>query len=77
MLEWIKGIFGKKRSLHHTARFIAYVDKAGEWRFKLVGANNEIIVSSEGYSSKRNCLYGITLVKRLTKIAPIEEKPRL
>ena len=78
MIEWIKGIFvKKKKDLHHTARFVAYVDAASEWRFKLVGANNETIVGSEGYSSKQNCMKGIDLVKRLARLAPIQEKSRL
>ena len=38
-------------------------DKAGKFRFNLRAANNEIIASSEAYSSKAACKNGIESVK--------------
>jgi len=39
-------------------------DKAGEFRFNLFAVNGEnILRSSEGYTSKQNCLKGIASVK--------------
>jgi hypothetical protein len=71
MLKWISELFrkGKKR---RCARFTCYKDARNEWRFRLVGANNEIIISSEGYSSKQGCLKSIKLVKEISRHAPIE-----
>lgn len=36
------------------------------WRFRLVAANNEILMSSEGYASKTDAIRGMkTLVKNV------------
>lgn len=43
--------------------FEVYKDSKGENRFRLKAPNNEIILASEGYSSKTNCLRGINSVK--------------
>lgn len=44
--------------------FILYKDNRGEWRWNLRAANNEdICVSSEGYTSKQSAQHSINLVK--------------
>ena len=51
---------------HPAARrvFQVYEDAAGEWRWRLVTGNDQIIADSgEGYRDKRDCLHGIELVK--------------
>ena len=40
-----------------------YVDKAGEFRFRLKAANGEIIAASEGYKAKESCENGIQSVR--------------
>ena len=45
-------------------KFEMYVDKAGEFRFRLKAKNGEIIATSEGYKSKASCLNGIDSVRR-------------
>jgi len=45
-------------------KFEVYVDKAGEYRFRLVAANGETIADSEGYKTKQGCLKGIASVQR-------------
>ncbi len=47
-----------------TAHFQMKIDKAGEYRFNLVAPNGQVILSSEGYSRKANCLKGIESVRR-------------
>ncbi len=49
-----------------------YKDKAGEWRWRLRAANNEIIASGEGYRNKSDCLHAIDLVKD-SQDAPVQE----
>ncbi|GAB3319219.1 HVO_2922 family protein [Haloplanus salinarum] len=45
-------------------RFELYQDKAGEWRWRLVVANGNIIADSgEGYASKQGAKRGIGSVK--------------
>jgi uncharacterized protein YegP (UPF0339 family) len=46
------------------ARFEVYQDSAGEWRWRLVAANGNIIADSgEGYASKQGAKRGIRSVK--------------
>ena len=54
-------------------KFEVYVDKAGEYRFRLKAKNGEIIAVSEGYKAKASCLNGIESVKKNAPEAPIEK----
>lgn len=45
-------------------KFEVYLDKAGEYRFRLKAKNGEIIAVSEGYKAKSSCLNGIESVKK-------------
>jgi len=44
-------------------KFEVYCDKAGEHRFRLKAGNGQIILASEGYSSRDGCDNGIESVK--------------
>ncbi len=44
--------------------FELYTDKAGEFRFRLKAGNNEIILASEGYTTKASAQQGIESVKK-------------
>jgi uncharacterized protein YegP (UPF0339 family) len=46
-----------------AAKFELYEDAAGEFRFRLKAANGEIVLSSQGYTTKVNALNGIESVK--------------
>ena len=46
-----------------AARFELYEDTAGEFRFRLKAANGEIVLASEGYTTKENALNGIESVR--------------
>ena len=54
-------------------KFEMYLDKAGEYRFRLKAKNGEIIATSEGYTAKAGCLNGIDSVKRNAPDAPVEK----
>lgn len=45
-------------------KFELYLDKAGEYRFRLKARNGEIIAISEGYHAKAGCLNGIESVQK-------------
>lgn len=45
-------------------KFEMYVDKAGEYRFRLKAKNGQIIAVSEGYKAKASCLNGIESVRK-------------
>lgn len=45
-------------------KFQVYVDKAGEFRFRLLAKNGQNICVGEGYKKKASCLNGIESVRR-------------
>ncbi|MFA9517708.1 HVO_2922 family protein [Halopenitus sp. H-Gu1] len=56
-----------------TATFEVFLDNAGEWRWRLVAANGNIIADSgEGYRSKQGAKRGIESVKRSSPDAAID-----
>ncbi len=54
-------------------KFELYLDKAGEYRFRLKATNGEIIAVSEGYTSLAGCENGIESVKENAPGAEIVE----
>jgi uncharacterized protein YegP (UPF0339 family) len=58
-----------------AATFELYVDKAGEYRWRLVHQNGNIIADSgEGYTTKDNAVNGLESVKENAPDAPVEDK---
>ena len=55
-------------------KFEVYVDKAGEYRFRLKARNGEPIGKSEGYKAKDSCLNGIASVGKNAPEAEIVEE---
>ena len=53
-------------------KFEIYVDKAGEYRFRLKATNGQIVAVSEGYTTKPKCENGIASVAKNAVDAPIE-----
>jgi uncharacterized protein YegP (UPF0339 family) len=52
--------------------FGVYQDAGGEWRWRFMADNNEIVfMSSEGYTTKRNCLHSIKIVKEQSRNASV------
>ena len=45
-------------------KYEVYLDKAGEYRFRLKARNGEIIAVGEGYKAKAGCMNGIDSIKR-------------
>ncbi len=57
-----------------ASTFELYKDKAGEFRWRLVHQNGNMIANSgEGYSTKENALHGIHSVKNEAPNAPIKD----
>ena len=57
-----------------AGKFEIYVDKAGEYRFRLVASNGQTVLSSEGYSSKAAAANGIEAEDRAMFIPITTEK---
>ena len=53
-------------------KFEMYLDKKGEYRFRLTATNGQIIATSEGYKAKKSCENGIESVKKNAQDAAIE-----
>ena len=47
-----------------AAKLEVYKDKKGQFRFRLLAANNQIIAQGESYKSKASCLKGIDSIKK-------------
>lgn len=54
-----------------AGKFELYTDKSGEFRFRLLAGNGQIILASEGYKTKPACENGIDSVKAN---APLDER---
>ena len=58
-----------------AAKFEIYKDKSGEFRWRLVQTNGQVIANSgEGYKAKANVMGGINSVKENVPNATIEDK---
>lgn len=56
-----------------TPTFEVYLDSAGEWRWRLVATNGNIIADSgEGYESKQGVERGIESVKQSAPEAQVQ-----
>lgn len=54
-------------------KFEIYIDKKGEFRFRLKARNGEPILASEGYSAKAGCKNGIESVRKNVANATVVE----
>ncbi len=54
-------------------KFEIYIDKAGEYRFRLKARNGRTIIASEGYKAKQSCLNGVESVAKNAPGASVEK----
>ena len=64
--QTVEGYEAKK-----NPKFEVYLDKAGEFRFRLKARNGQIIAVSEGYKAKKSCYNGIESVEKNAPDAPV------
>jgi len=58
-----------------AAKFELYKDSKGEFRWRLIASNGQMIANGgEGYKSKDSAKNGIESVKKNAPSAPIEDK---
>jgi uncharacterized protein YegP (UPF0339 family) len=55
------------------AKFEIIKDKKGQFRWRRLANNNQVIASGEGYTSKASCKNGIESVKKNGPKAAIED----
>ena len=61
-------------AVEKNPKFEVYVDKTGEYRFRLKARNGEIIAVGEGYKAKASCKNGIESIKKNAPDAEIVEE---
>lgn len=66
--------FGQNSIHMGNPKFQIYKDRAGEFRFRLVSGNGQIIATGEGYTSKQACENGVAAVKRDASNASVEHQ---
>jgi len=55
---------GRFNKYINMGKFEVKTDKAGKFRFNLKASNGQVILSSQGYSTKASCENGIESVKK-------------
>ena len=55
-------------------KYEIYLDKAGEFRFRLKASNGENLISSQGYTTKPACKNGIASIAKNAPDATIEKE---
>ncbi len=55
-------------------KFEVYMDKGGEYRFRLKATNGQIIATGEGYKAKAGCMNGIESVRKNAPDAEVTEQ---
>ena len=63
---------GFKKEKH--PKFEVYMDKAGEFRYRLKATNGQVIAVGEGYKSKPSVMNGIESVKKNAAEGKIEKE---
>jgi len=61
-------------AVEKNPKFEIYKDKADEFRFRLKAKNGQIIATSEGYTTLKNCVNGIESVKKNAADAAVEKE---
>jgi len=64
-------MFAKIINHSEMGKFVITLRKNGEFQFNLKATNGQVILTSEGYTTKAACLNGVESVR---KNAPIEER---
>ena len=61
----------------NLARFVIYVDRGGQYRWRLIAPNGKILADSgESYVTNAGCREGIADTKRYVPTAQIEDLTR-
>jgi uncharacterized protein YegP (UPF0339 family) len=56
-----------------AGKFEIYRDKQGQYRFRLLAANGQVIATGQGYKAKKSCIEGIESVRKNAPDAAVEE----
>lgn len=55
-------------------KFIIYATSPAHWRWRLTGANGEIVAIGEAYDNKSNCERAVRDIRRLSAVAKVTDE---
>ena len=64
----------KKFESKKNPKYEIYMDRAGSYRFRLKASNGEVILASQGYTTKSACKNGIESIAKNAPDSAVEEK---
>ena len=70
----LNGIKSIKKNCTDAKRFHVFESKSKKWYFNLKAGNHQVILSSQGYSSKTGAEKGCASVTKSAPKAPIDDK---
>ena len=70
--ETIEDLTAKEIVEQKNPKFVIYLDKAGEFRFRLQASNGQNVLASEGYTTLAACKNGIASVIKNAAVAVVE-----
>ena len=73
MGEAAAGVSQIRKGVMYMVRFEIYKDRAGEFRWRFVAANNREVCWSEGYSTKQGAIDSVYWVKSWASSAPVHD----
>ncbi len=60
--------------MSNITKFIVYKDRSGKTRWRLVAGNGETVATSQGYSTKRAALAGVSRIKEIVSKSTVVDE---
>ena len=57
-------------------KFEVYADKSGEYRFRFIAPNKEVMFSGQGYKQKQSAISAIESIKKNTPGAEVDDQTK-
>ena len=57
-------------------KFEVYKDKSGEFRFRFMAPNKEVMFSGQGYKQKQSAMSAIESIKKNTPAAEVDDQTK-
>jgi uncharacterized protein len=54
--------------------FQIYLDSNGEYRWRMMTVNGEVLAASEGHKTKALCLFAIEAVRRMAEKSTVDDQ---
>lgn len=61
----------RRVDVKNNPKFEVFLDQKGAFRFRLKNRQGDLVLFSEGYTTKASCFNGIESVRRNAKVSPV------